>query len=588
MEDSVILQEQMAIHVPSVRSFGKIVPTEQFIRWYACELGMSMWDTNIFALIFCYQLKCRCKNIEDLQSNMKHEVEVLSLGWLRMQAFPEQQRAIELFPVSVSSFSQFRVVDAPVLDSMIQEVPLMAFHAQRLIDHELKELEDYKKVRELVRQIFECFSKNQSPFKDLDQQIQFLASSTLQEALGVIQSQELGEDTDPSNSPNSPTSPLSFDPSPLLNIPNDVIQVISVALAKQVQTCKDKRQEFPVESFLDLLQKLAGHFTKDSFERSDESRIDGNPLLLCSSNAGPITDSETKELLENIESECQATGINIEDLKLKMYFGHSSFWLVLISQQLDAERSERLKQVVSQFVEQKRTGSSLAWIFATPPRVVPSFAAPGLVRVISLMERLRNSLDIPKIMCLRAKDLTLVAQQLLKQNGKDVLQDQVRVVVNYKDLHDDAWLDAQNTKDLHFVVHDNWRNFSWKDENLLKNLQELAKGHASQTNMVDAVAYLAYELENEPSKHGILKSLNSMLKKLQPKELLKVLLESWMADVTAEPAESTSGFSTASGHSTPSGYSTPTTPSGTTEHVGGGGRGLGVVGLKFCNGNEPW
>ena len=107
--------------------------------------------------------------------------------------------------------------------------------------------------------------------------------------------------------------------------------------------------------------------------------------------------SDSEELAETIETDCQEVGIKKEQLKIIM--GRSSLWLILISRvKLDAER---LKRVVEKFLEKQRK-KLLAWAFATAPSEAPSFAAPGLWRAVCILEKLGGIVGIPRIVCLRS------------------------------------------------------------------------------------------------------------------------------------------------------------------------------------------
>ena len=175
-------------------------------------MGTSMWDTSIFARIFQHLLRCRPIHTADFQQKMAHEVQVLSIGLLKMPMIPEQPRPVN-FCEKHSANNPLTNRDLTVLDPQyidaIRPFGLLAIHLQNLADLQLRDRQlEYQSVRELVCEILQQFERNQAFFKDqkeqfernqaffkdqkgipiLKQLLPILASSTREEALAAIRS----------------------------------------------------------------------------------------------------------------------------------------------------------------------------------------------------------------------------------------------------------------------------------------------------------------------------------------------------------------------------------------------------------------
>ena len=519
---SVMNKEGRALFVPKssmpTQTEFKALKVPNCMFMYCCELEATMYDTSLFARLFCYQLRCQPTSIQMFQQNLVHEVEVLSFGHLKMEMIPVSSQAVGLFKTPIIEKLTREIMDPQYIDNMTR-FRLCACHCQILTDSELSGdvMRTYEDVRRDVCKILRCFKNNKDGLSSLEKQIPILTSNNLKEVLAAL-------DPSASGSRNSQGSVNETEDSEdYQKIPKEVIDVIGRAVAN---TSEKNSNEFPAEQFVNLLQNLACHFAPDNFEAESESdqgsQIDGaNSLLLCSSGVQNLSDSDTESLVGAIEKDCQAVGIDFQK-DIKMYLGHSSFWLLLLSSvKLD---TQRLQHVVAKFVEE-RCLKSFAWAFAAVPREQPWFAAPGLWKVVSLL----RTLEVPQVMCLRARELKRIALQLLKQRGKEMQEWQVRVVSNHRDLKDDAWIDAQRNDDFHFVTQDNWQTFDWKRSELRGKLEEFAeKCGMADSHTLHASAYLAYELHRNPQ--GLpLETLTKILCNCkEPKEMLTVLVEALM------------------------------------------------------------
>eukprot|EP00435_Cladocopium_sp_Y103_P062439 s179_g24.t1 len=468
----------------------------------------------------------------DFQQKMRHEVELLSFGRLKMQMIPELPSSLSFF--QSSSDNPSINPDLPTLDpqymTAIRPAQQLGVHLQRLADYQLRDW-SYEKVRKLVCEILRDFKRHQKCFlieeriPILRQLLPILDSKTLQEAKEAIAA--IGRSSHAS---------LQKDPSQgnLMNIPLEVLGVIQESATWQNQ----ESEEFPAEAFQALLENLGKYFKRYDFEGLSGSVQQGpsdfeNALLLYSSNVQSITDSELEKLLGLIEEDCEDADIEFADLKI--YLGHSSFWLLVISPvKLD---TQRLQRVVANFVEERRL-KSFAWAFATAPTMQPWFAAPGLWQTVKNLVSLMEKVEVPQVMWLRARELKRVALQLLRQRGEEIQEWQVRVVSNSRDLKDEAWIDAQRNDDFHFVTHDDWQTLHWKERGLHGKLKDFAeKCGLTDNHTLHATAYLAYELQRNPPQGLAVEKLTQRLCKCQePKEMLSMLVRDLM--------DPTSGYST--------------------------------------------
>ena len=513
---------------------------DNFMCLYACDTGESIWDVSIFAKAFCYELRRQPKSIQEFQLNMSYDCQVLSFGGLTTKRIPQDQENVGLFTQQRDSREaqedKVDIVD-PKFFEAIKRFPLIAIHLQQLTDSDISndDVKTYIRAKKDASDILHRFKDKEERFKDLRQQIWILSRSNLQEVLGVLEQ--------PPESIPSPTNLSDLhtvndgekkDDLALLNLPNDVIHVIGEALAK----CRKDRKEFPVEQFRRMLTLLGRYYTGWNFKAeswhseaqdiwdSDDRKEVEHYLILHSSNVEDLNDSESEELVETIETDCQEVGIEKEQLKIIM--GRSSLWLILISRvKLDAER---LKRVVEQFLEKQRK-KSLAWAFATAPSEAPAFAAPGLWRAVGILEELRGIVGIPRVVCLRSCDFKKIAQQLLAKLEENMDEWQVRVVTNNRDLKDGAWLSAQGNEDLRFCTSEDWQTFRWKDTELPKKLQEVGRGKDwSNIHALHATAYLCHALQENPQELPL--DLASLTKKLfqfqDPRQMFKALVQAIM------------------------------------------------------------
>lgn len=523
---------------------------DNFMCLYACDTGESIWDLSIFAKAFCYELRRQPKSIQEFQLNMAYDCQVLSFGGLTTKTIPQDQQSVGLFKQEQRDSREAQedevdTVDPPFFEA-IKRFPLIAIHLQQLTDSDISndDVKTYIRAKKYASDILHRFKDKEDRFKDLRQQIWILSRSNLQEVLGVLQK--------PPESTPSPTNLSDLhtenddekkDDLALLNLPIDVIHVIGEALAKWHEDAGNIegeriRKEFPVEQFRRILTLLGRYYigwdfkakswhseAQDIWDPHARKEVE-NYLILHSSNVEDLSVSDSEELAETIETDCQEVGIKKEQLKIIM--GRSSLWLILISRvKLDAER---LKRVVEKFLEKQRK-KSLAWAFATAPSEAPSFAAPGLWRAVCILEKLGGIVGIPRVVCLRSCDFKKIAQQLLAKLEKHMDDWQVRVVTSNRDLKDGAWLSAQGNEDLRFCTSEDWQTFRWKDTELPKKLQEVGRGKDwSNIHALHATAYLCYALQENPQELPL--DLASLTKKLfqfqDPRQMFKALVQAIM------------------------------------------------------------
>ena len=121
----------------------------------------------------------------------------------------------------------------------------------------------------------------------------------------------------------------------MLNLPIDVIHVIGEALAKWHEDAGNMegeriRKEFPVEQFRRILTLLGRYYigwdfkakswhseAQDIWDPHARKEVE-NYLILHSSNVEDLSVSDSEELAETIETDCQEVGIKKEQLKIIM------------------------------------------------------------------------------------------------------------------------------------------------------------------------------------------------------------------------------------------------------------------------------
>lgn len=113
---SVIHKEERVLFVPKssmpTQTEFKALKVPNCMFMYCCELEATMYDTSLFARLFCYQLKCQPASIQVFQQNLVHEVEVLSFGHLKMEMIPVSSQAVGLFKTPIIEKLTYRQYDS--------------------------------------------------------------------------------------------------------------------------------------------------------------------------------------------------------------------------------------------------------------------------------------------------------------------------------------------------------------------------------------------------------------------------------------------------------------------------------------------
>ncbi|CAK8996361.1 A disintegrin and metalloproteinase with thrombospondin motifs 9, partial [Durusdinium trenchii] len=268
----------------------RLLKKQQYQFLYACDLGKDMYDSCIFAKSFCYQMECQPGYLADFNSNLAMDLEVMSFGDLREpRSVGNLRNPLEDNRLTLQAGRNI-LCDRKWLDTMRQE-KLLAYHLCSLADYEtfedtpseeeyakdLESLRDsydqYESVRETAMNIIQGFYQCARHFDDFRHQIWLLSCESLHEVKEVLAKHQAAFAVG-RGCPRPPTDWNPGDPSDaellindhhgMLNLPETVIRVIGMGVRRLKN--EDKREAFPAESVLTMLQELGFYFTATMYE----------------------------------------------------------------------------------------------------------------------------------------------------------------------------------------------------------------------------------------------------------------------------------------------------------------------------------